>query len=335
MVPFSRNTLTLAISTAILLLTACGGGGGGGGGASSGTETIVSAAVGYQLPSEISAVPADNTEQDVALSFVSALRIMAAQVVDLDAASDYQQARAKRYVEERALEQFDIIEQVMSAVGQTNYADASVLNQGPYTAMVTWIDDEDGREVKTLEPWVVDSTMVSVDGVQFNRVRAWIEEPDDENPGETKMVKAEFKIYTAATMGADGSYTDYGSWDLNVSFDESGTDYFVGRSRVTNGVTSLMVHERFSQGDGHEMRGVLNRGVTSGYGKVEYPDWSSCMSNPCTPAMVQAGYAYNADYLAVQVDGEDNPELIEKIENAIQNYFWSGAGMIEVRKYLT
>ena len=35
------------------------------------------------------------------------------------------------------------------------------------------------------------------------------------------------------------------------------------------------------------------------------------------------------------VDGEDNPELIEKIENTIQNYFWSEAGMIEVRKYLT
>ena len=35
------------------------------------------------------------------------------------------------------------------------------------------------------------------------------------------------------------------------------------------------------------------------------------------------------------VDGEDNPELIEKIENTIQNYFWSGAGMIEVRKNLT
>ena len=35
------------------------------------------------------------------------------------------------------------------------------------------------------------------------------------------------------------------------------------------------------------------------------------------------------------VDGEDNPELIEKIENTIQNYFWSGADMIEVRKYLT
>ena len=35
------------------------------------------------------------------------------------------------------------------------------------------------------------------------------------------------------------------------------------------------------------------------------------------------------------VDGEDNPELIEKIENTIQNYFWSGAGRIEVKKYLT
>ena len=35
------------------------------------------------------------------------------------------------------------------------------------------------------------------------------------------------------------------------------------------------------------------------------------------------------------VEGEDNPELIEKIENTIQNYFWSGAGRIEVKKYLT
>ena len=35
------------------------------------------------------------------------------------------------------------------------------------------------------------------------------------------------------------------------------------------------------------------------------------------------------------VGGEDNPELIEKIENTIQNYFWSGAGRIEVKKYLT
>ena len=36
-----------------------------------------------------------------------------------------------------------------------------------------------------------------------------------------------------------------------------------------------------------------------------------------------------------EIELEANPELIEKIENAIQNYFWSGAGMIEVRKYLT
>lgn len=35
------------------------------------------------------------------------------------------------------------------------------------------------------------------------------------------------------------------------------------------------------------------------------------------------------------VEGEDNPELIEKIENTIQNYFWSGSGRIEVKKYLT
>lgn len=328
MVPFSRNALTVAISASLLLLTACGGGGGGSGSSSGSEETIINASSGYQLPNEISAVPADNTVSGQGLlvdelfspgtkklatskggtrSFSSALNIMAALVADLDDGSDYKQAKAKRYVEERALEQFDIIEQVMSAVGQTNYTDVSVLNQGPYTAMVTWIDDDNGREVKTLQPWIVDSTMVSVDGTQFNRVRAWIEEPDDENPGEVRTIKAEFKIYAAANVEADGSYTDYGDWDLNVSFDESGLDYFVGRSRVTNGITTLMVHERMNRGSFHEVRGILNRGVTTGYGKVEYPDWSNCMSNPCTPGTIQAGYAYNADYLAVQVDGQGSP----------------------------
>ena len=36
-----------------------------------------------------------------------------------------------------------------------------------------------------------------------------------------------------------------------------------------------------------------------------------------------------------EIELEANPELIEKIENTIQNYFWSGAGRIEVKKYLT
>ena len=303
------------VSSSVLLLAACGGGGG------SSSNDPTAARTGYQLPSEISAVPAEDTSARLAQkggsSFGASMRSLARAVSDLSADSDYKKAQTRKYVEERSLEQFDIIEEVMSAIGQTNYADSSVVDQGPYTAMVTWVEDEDGREIKTLQPWVVDSSMISQNGQDVNQVRAWIEEPDEDNPGQTELIKAEFLIYAPATVNADGSYADYGDWDLNVTFDDTGTDYFVATSRVTNGVTTLMLHERFNEDHGggsfvYEVKGVLNRGATSGYGKVAYPDWSSCQSPSCEPSVANAEYAYNADFLAVQVDGDSSPTYKER-----------------------
>ncbi len=50
-----------------------------------------------------------------------------------------------------------------------------------------------------------------------------------------------------------------------------------------------------------ETRATLNKSDTSGYGKVEYPDWSNCTSWPCPPTLTTAKYAYNTAHMAVQV----------------------------------
>ncbi|MEW5756601.1 MAG: hypothetical protein AB1810_09880 [Pseudomonadota bacterium] len=302
----------------MLALAACGGGGSPSDGAQTNTdgEVLSSLSTGYTLPSEISAVPTDNSGSGAALNraFSSHLRAWARAAADLPATTDYAKAQTRKYVEERELEQFDIIEQVLGAVAQTNYADAAVVNQGPYTAMITWVEDRDGREIKTIEPWVVDSRMIVENGKDVNRVLVWIEEPDENNPGAMRMVKAEFKIYAAATVNSDGSFADYGDWDLNVKFNDSGSDYFVASSRVSGGQTTVKVHESHTESGGggggsfvYEMKGVLVRAAATGYGKVAYPDFDGCMSWPCTPSTKNASYAYNSGYLAVQVDGDSAP----------------------------
>lgn len=60
----------------------------------------------------------------------------------LDSSSDYNKAATSKYVEEHALEQSSIIEQVMSALAQTHYNDAANQNGVAYKAMVAWEDDK-------------------------------------------------------------------------------------------------------------------------------------------------------------------------------------------------
>ncbi len=302
---FRLSALALGITVAI---TACGGGGGS---SSSGSST---ASRGFTLPSEISAVPSDSTSSAAMMRGLSGHLSRAASA--LGETSDYQKNKTKKFVEERALEQFDIIEQVLNAVSQTNYADSAVINQGPYTAMVAWIEDEDGREVKTLEPWVVDSTMVLQNGQEVNKVYAWIEEPDWDNPGQTRVIKARFLIYKAATVNADGSFADYGEWDLDVQFDATGNSYFAATSRIASGLNTIKVHEKGTGEGNAEMKGILVRSGTTGYGKVSYPDWEWCWQNStggaCTPPMKEAQYAYNANYLGLDGDTSTAGDAIYK-----------------------
>jgi hypothetical protein len=283
-------------------------------------EVLSSQMLGFALPTELSAVPASNVQGATvastapqgkltkSVSFATALRQVAAAEADLAPSSDYAQTTGAKYIEEPALDRFAIIEQVLQAVGQTRYADAANINKGPYKAMIAWADEKNGVQVKTLEPWVVDSRMIVIDGQDVNRVLAWIEESDPEAPDGISLVKAEFKIYQAATLDVDGKILDYGKWELNVKFSEDGSDFFVATCEPNPaGGSIIKVNEHEEMDNGIEgMKGVLYRAGASGYGKVRYPDWEgvdwqSCGEN-CTPATPTAQYAYNADYLGTRKD---------------------------------
>ncbi len=307
-----KRELVVLIAAA-MGLTACGGGGGS---VSTGTNTntdgeVLSAlTTGYSLPTEISAVPADNTNGAAYLArgLSSRLHALARATTDLPATSDYNKAATRKYIEERALEQFDIIEQVMSALAQTNYADQENINAGPYKAMIAWDEEQNGVSIKQLQPWVVESRMIVVDGQDVNRLLAWIEEPDEDNPGQSKLIKAEFKILKTATQNPDGSYADYGEWDLNVKFNDAGSDFFAANARIVNGQTVLKINEsqqREEQGQPMTWatKAVMYRSGTEGYGKVEYNDMN-CDMNGCAQVTKGAKYAYNAAYLGLQ-EGAD------------------------------
>jgi len=306
------------ISCAILgiALSGCGGGGGSASNTNDDGEVLSSITTGFVLPTEISAVPAESTATGIQInSFASVIQALA--VADLPTASDYKTTTTKKYIEERELEQFEVIEQVINAVSQTKYADPANINAGPYTAMIAWIEDRDGREVKTLEPWVVESRMIVEDGQDVNRLLAWIEEPDFEHPGQVRLIKAEFKIYTSANVNDDGSFADYGEWDMNVSFDDTGTKFFTATSRIADGANTIKIHEKGAGGEfDSETKGIMVRSGTTGSGKVSYPDYEFCwqtMAGPdCVPPVKTAQYAYNTDYIVVDGDTSTSGDAVYK-----------------------
>ena len=279
---------------------------------------------GFVLPNEISALPPAGGASGAMvassnLGLKASLKALARAAAD--AGTDYSEAETTKYVEEHALEQFEILESVMKALNQTHYADASNIGAGPYKCMVAWEEEEGDKAVKRLEPWVVQSDQIVENGQTVLRARAWIEEQD---VGETSLVKAEFKVYEPATQGADGSYDDYGVWTLNVKFDDTGVDDFFAASASVgdNGEAVLKIHEKFLEGfPGSpvvfpvEMKAIMHRSDTEGYGQVYYPDHEMFfdpnvdLSGLAGQALIDAvhetvKYAYNGDYLAVQPEGD-------------------------------
>jgi len=338
-----KNKLLLTGLTAgiVLALTGCGGGGGGSTTTSTTTtpstnssgETLSSLTTGYTVPTEISAVPAASGSGGAYLRSARSFRGYAARAVgDLSTTSDYAQAVPKRYIEEDALEQFDVLEQVLNAVSQTHFADAENVNAGPYKAMVAWEEEQDGRSIKQLQPWVIDSRMIVDDqGRDVNRVLAWIEAPDPYSTTDGKeLIKAEFKVYESATIDADGTITDYGQWDMNVNFGDDPDDFFTASSTTESGFNVIKVLDSFKEGPpGNEqtitMKGVLYRSGATGYGQVQFDDEEYCWKNAatgggdpesCTAPTVTAKYAYNNGYMAVQKDTD--PVTYKDRQNVIE-----------------
>ncbi len=310
----------VGVMVSLALLMSCSGSGGGGGG---GAEAVA----GFEVPDEISVVPpAEDAEGHTTatsnLSLKASLKSLARAAAD--AGTDYSEAKTSKYVEEHTLEQFEIIEQVLQAINQTHYADAENIDNGPYKSIIAWEDEQNGIDVKQLEPWIVISEYIEEDGQDVLRVRAWIEEQEED---ETLLVKAEFKIYESATKNADGSYQDYGVWELNVKFDDDAEDFFAASASVgPDGEAIIKLHESFLEDFGFDedlelpavMKAIMYRSDTTGYGKVYHPDWDSLWGPDFDPSdlvelpHMEAIYAYNSSYLAVQNEDDDDPQYKDR-----------------------
>jgi hypothetical protein len=282
--------------------------------ATSTVETLISK-LGFKLPSEISAVPTTGGSTTVAKpGLLSKLLAMQAPT---DEGTDYSKATIIRRVAEHELERLEIIQQILSALGQTHYADLENINKGPYKALVSWPDEEQGRATKIIQPWVVDSKMILLGDKEINRVQAWVTENSN---GHLFVIKAQFEIFAPATQKSDGSYSDYGVWTVNAKFDggggtESGS-FAADIGISTNGAAVIKIHEVSPEG---ESRIFLNRTHTSGFGRLSFPDHEGCMQDPCMPKIVTATYAYNTNHLAVKKGGgtaffKDRNQMTEMTE---------------------
>jgi hypothetical protein len=298
-----RRHLTLVLAG---LLAACGGGTSAGSG-NSGSGSGVS---GIDVPKEISALPTTSSEGGA----TNALVIRRTSALAADAGTDYSEAQTFKFVDEQALAQFSIFNTIFKALGQTHYADAENVNAGPYGAMVDWEDKGGSSTGKQLIPWVVDSKMTTdASGKTVNQVKVWMEM--DMGDGQMHLVKVALDIYEAPTQRADGSYADYGVWNINAKFDENATGYFAAScTRDASGHSVILLHERDpNKGGGpgsgppaqfQETKGILNRSDASGYGVIDFPDENSCHSPDCQPEQTTVAYAYNASHVGLQSDSD-------------------------------
>jgi hypothetical protein len=314
-----------------LFLAACSNGGSSSSGGDGDSDSVTTTLSQYVMPSELSAVPTANSSSSSRSSLAATLRAMASASVPSD--SDYATAETRKYVEEHTLEQFDILEDVLTALNQTHYYDQ--IGQSPYKAMVVQAGGDGEQAQKTLEPWVVEADIIDADGnvVEPNnaqsgatyrvRVRAWIEE-------EGPIIKGEFIVSEPPTQNEDGAYEDYGSWTLNVSFGESTTDFFAATCEPgENGESVITLNEVFSEngpGGGGlpvEVTALMYRSPESGYGKVSFPDWEAIYGpggddDPTEIPLKEAAYAYNQSYLAVRAEGEDEPTFKSREDDTVE-----------------
>lgn len=321
----AERLIAILLSVSMVALTACGGGGSSSSSGGS-TGTVPSALSSYVMPDEISAVPTAGTTDVSRAYYPTLFRALGRSAAsDLPADSDYHTADTRKYVEEHTLEQFDILEQVLTALNQTHYYDQ--IGEPAYRAMVIQPGEGGTQASKSLTPWVVESDIIdqngnvvepsaAVEGGDYDlRVRCWIEEVED---GEMELIRAEFVITDPPTENADGSFADYGEWQLNVKFGDGDDDFFAATCAVDDdGANVITLHEEFAE-DGPagdfpmEVVAVMYRDEDNGYGKVMYPDWEAlhgpeAEENITEMPYTQAVYAYNDALLAVQEQDADEP----------------------------
>jgi hypothetical protein len=302
--------LQAALAVSALLTVSCGatsgdGGGGGTTGPTGPTGPTGTTAKGIALPREISALPTKGASAPAALR--SASRALATFGPD----TDYARAETFKFVDERALSQFEILNTIFKAISQTHYDDAAVLGKGPYLAMVSWTEERNGQQVKQLKKWQVDSKVVKVNGVDVNRVQVWF--PFSINGSPVNLIRAQVDIVEAPRMNADGvSYADYGKWTLVAAYDPKAESFFAASAdRDASGMATVKLHEFYPPAAAGqvatETRAILQKGSHSGAGRVLYPDLDCrglAPGEPCGPRPTEVAYVYDGSTVTLKKGSE-------------------------------
>lgn len=208
MVKQSRTIAFPAVIALALLLMSCGGGGGAGSTASA-TNGSVSP---LTVVKKVSVVDAQTTAAAEPAG-VTALRfaVPAPLAVPDDPDSDYVNDIPNVYVEERSVESFNIVNQILCMVAQTGYG--AMVNQGPYKAQVD-VKTCEGRDSASAggqqtadqasaanQPqyamWTVDSSRA--DDSSPHIVKAWVHEPAQENMNPEQLIYARVTIDEAVS----------------------------------------------------------------------------------------------------------------------------------------
>ncbi len=296
----SKSILPILSLALLASLIACGGGGSSSSGTGGSTPPPPPAppTVGFDVPTELSAVapkagsaliitPLQDT---LAYGKGWSLPTVTALPLATDAGTDYANAKTTKFVAEHAVNQFAIIQTILNAMAQTHYADHANLNAGPYKAIVAWEQEDKGNQSKSTQTWTVDSSMIKEGTKDVNRVLAWI----DDGEG---LIKAEFKIYASATKRADGTYQDYGVWTLNAKMDQAGTSFFAAKASIgPAGETLVSMNEsELRQGFTQTMKAAMSRSDQTGFGKIDFP-----MQDGPSPAQMTLAYAYNPAQLRIK-----------------------------------
>lgn len=173
-------------------LAACGGGGGGGGGTTGGTQ-----ATPLTVTSNVSVV-----EPKITAAVTGARPLLMAASVPLD--SDYAKDKTNVYVQERSVELFGNINNILCMIAQTKYD--SMTNKGAYVAQIDEkqcdsnrgdasqagqesSNQSSGTNAPSYQAWTVESSRTDNNSPQI--VKAWIhqEAKGDYDPAQTIWAK--------------------------------------------------------------------------------------------------------------------------------------------------
>lgn len=273
---------------------------------------------GFSLPSSIETVPSNSSTEQNALRVVSSGSLIDSQpttaISKLESnteKTDMEKDTFSMRIWEKDLDQFQIIDQLLSALKQTRYEDSAFLNKGPYAALIRW--EEDNK----IEKWIVDSKIVTVNGRIANQVDFWIDNKDG-------LIEARFNIFAAAT-----DLSRYGEWTAQAKMytaDKNLRGQFAANTMMNeNGQAVIRVHHENMGGDqDYKFRGKLVLKDDNGSGIF---DNGEKIFN----------YAYNNQHLLIKKDDLEitckNRNIYEDLTLDYNVYNSDGANINRVKKF--